>query len=78
MILIRLKGKYDLMVSSRYDSGTHLGFDVTLPEKNSYNSKSLDEALSKKQIESVEIALMALVSGMLVKPEMKPMEAQDE
>jgi hypothetical protein len=54
-----------LVVDSRYDSGTHLGFTVNLVEENSFNQKSLDELLTSKEIKSLEMILASVVKGYL-------------
>lgn len=54
-----------LVVDSRYDSGKHLGFTVNMLENSSYNTKSLDELLSKEKIKSLEMIIASVVKGYL-------------
>lgn len=69
MITIRHKNE-TLVVDSRYDSGKHLGFTVCLTEDNSFQSQTLDELLSSKEVKSLEMILASVVKGYLEEKEL--------
>lgn len=64
MIAIKHKNE-TVVVNSRYDSGTHLGFTVNLVEDEGFNQESLDKLLTDKEIKSLEMIIASVVKGYL-------------
>jgi len=59
MIISKLDNGNELSCRSNYDSGTHLGFSISLREEGEYTGKSLDKVLTKDQIKGLEAMLLA-------------------
>ena len=59
-----LKGD-TLVISSSYDSGRHLGFNVFLNNPYTFSGVSLDQVLTSQQIKSIEVVISSLVKGYL-------------
>ena len=59
-----------VIVSSMWDSGVHLGFQAGIKNKtNGYIMKTLNEVLSRNQIESIEMVIATMISSYTEKPD---------
>jgi len=65
MITAKLGNDKILIVQSKWDSGTHLGFELSKSEWGSYEKESLDKVLTKEQIKGLELLLAATIKAMV-------------
>lgn len=61
MIQVTLGGGQFIVAGSNWDSGRHLSFYAAKITEGEYTGESLDEHLTKEQIESIEAVIAAMV-----------------
>lgn len=64
MLTVKINEHTSLIVYSEWDSGTHKCFKTHIHREGEYCGESLNEHLTKEQIQEIELTIMAKMFSM--------------